>query len=839
MKAKFLALVFFLIIFYPAISVSQDFNLFNPSNEMYLFSAHDEGANAFRYNPAVLGLGHRLNITLNAFLENYRGKIYLNEGDFLFSAGSLGLAFRRFVPENHFRAEAVNQFSLGLGFGNKSISAGLFVEALMTSSEGQREEFAPQRETKYKLGLGFLFRPASFISAAFTFKTGESLSSSQVIANKYTLGLAVRPMKNDLVTIMSDFSITPYYGTGIFEYNSLKGGLEIKVRDGIYLSGSYSLINNPKQQNLFSLGLRFDLPNTSIKYSNPFSRVTSSGNYNESIPYRSMGNHVSFTFSSEKRKSIVPEKKKIIEITLSGSLQDYNTEDIFFGVLGKGKRSVHEVIADIDYAAADPSVKGMIMKLYPLSSGRFEINAAIEELTNSLERFKAKGKSITAYFVQDAGPGEYYIATFADNIILPPEAMFFYGLSINVMNYNQFLQKYGIELQTFYAGKYKLTFQGLLDSTTSEGREVINRVLDIIYEKMLHRVVTGRNLTIDDYLRDKLSQPLTGSEALRLGLVDKLGWYEDAKEISVSDSKTSNVVKSINRNSWDNEWSEPPQIAIIGVYGTITPGESEPPPPVSLPIPFVGGRSTGSETVVKQLEDAFSNPNVKIVILRVDSGGGSALASAEINSAIIRLKKKYNKKLIVSMGSAAASGGYYVSTSADKILSDDLTITGSIGVFTARPNFDSLLTEQKVKVENFKRGENSDIGSFYRKLDEKEIEIIQGIIDYYYDRFISAVSEGRDMTKEEAEQVSQGRVWLGTDAFNKKLVDEIGGLYEAVKYAKKTSKLSGRYKIVYYAVPGGNTINDIVTSSLVKYLQSNLIELLGFDENDDGLEIKY
>lgn len=154
------------------------------------------------------------------------------------------------------------------------------------------------------------------------------------------------------------------------------------------------------------------------------------------------------------------------------------------------------------------------------------------------------------------------------------------------------------------------------------------------------------------------------------------------------------------------------------------------------------------------------------------------------------------------MGGAAASGGYYVSTSADKIFSDELTVTGSIGVFTARPNLDSLLNEQKIKVENFKRGENSDIGTFYRKLDEKEVEIIQGIIDYYYDRFTSAVSEGRNMSKEEVEAVAQGRVWLGTDAFNKKLVDEIGGLYEAIKYAKKKTAISGRYQLVYLLIPG-------------------------------------
>jgi protease-4 len=300
------------------------------------------------------------------------------------------------------------------------------------------------------------------------------------------------------------------------------------------------------------------------------------------------------------------------------------------------------------------------------------------------------------------------------------------------------------------------------------------------------------------------------------------------------------MTRVFNRNEWDEEWGEPERIAIVGVYGSITPGESKPPSPVVLPIPYIGGgRSTGSETVVRQLEDAFSDPKVKAVILRVDSGGGSALASAEINAAVIRLKKKYKKPFYVSMGGAAASGGYYISTAADRIFSDELTITGSIGVYTARPNLDSLVSGQKIKVENFKRGENSDIGSFFKKLDEKEIEIIQGIIDFYYDRFISAVSEGRNMTKEEAEQVAQGRVWLGSDAFSKKLVDEIGGLYETILYAKKKSNISSRYKLVYYAVPGGNTINDIVTSSILKYLQVNMVNLLGFGEDKDGLEIKY
>ena len=837
MKTKLTFLVLCLSLYSSIQIYSQDFNLFNPSNELYLFSAYDEGANAFRYNPAVLGLGHRLNITFNAFLANYNKKVYFDEAELLINSGSFGLGFREYNDRHDGFNGGIEQFSLGFGFGNKSISAGLSFDALMTSDYGPLGEFTDSKSMKYRITGGLLFRPYEFISAAFTFKSNQSFRYNDAASNKYTIGLAIRPLKNDILTLMSDFSILPDYNT-LFKNNSLKAGIDVRVTKGTYLKANYTIQNVPAKRNYFSLGFKFDFPNTSITYNNTFSRIRND-QYRESYPVKSIGNQISLSYSLERRKSIIPEKKKVIEISLSGSLQDYNTEDIFFGLLGKGKRSIHEVISDIDYAAADPSVKGMILKIYPLSTGRFEVNAAIEELTNSMTRFKAKGKKITAFFPQDAGPGEYYIATYADNIIMPPEAIFFYGLSINVMNYNSFLEKYGIDLQTFHAGKYKLTFQGLLDSTSEEGKEVINRVLDIVYEKMLGRIITGRNLTLDDYLKDKLSQPLTGSEAMRLGLVDKLGWYEDAKNIAQNEAKTSNIVRSFNRSEWDNNWSEPPQVAIIGVYASITTGESEPPPPVSLPIPFVGGRSTGSESVVRQLEDAFSNPNIKAIVLRVDSGGGSALGSAEINAAIVRLKKKYKKPLIVSMGGAAASGGYYVSTSADKIFSDELTITGSIGVFTARPNLDSLMKQQKIKVENFKRGENSDIGSFYKQLDDKEIEIIQGIIDYYYDRFITAVSEGRNMTKEEADQVAQGRVWLGTDAFNKRLVDEIGGLYESIKYAKKKSGITGRYKLVYYAVPGGNKINEIISSSVISYFQSNLIDLLGFNSEDDGLEIKY
>ena len=838
-KNPFIIIFFFLIVFSTDLH-SQDFNLFNPSSEIYLFSAYDEGANAFRYNPAVLGLGHRLNAAVNLFLKNHVSSTEFDEFDFQANAGSFGLAYR--FAKLYSYTSMVNRpfeqdlhtFSLGLGFGNKTLSGGILAEWQTPEKLYNATDYFDISTSRFRTGIGFLYRPFKFLSTALTVKSKESLAGNSPTW-RYTYGVATRPLLKDILTLMLDFSHEYHSNRGFFQDYMLKLGVDFMPAKGFHLFGNFTRINTLSTNDYFNLGIRFDLPNFGVRYTNSFNKFTERDNSFTS--YKTAGQQISLSYNLEKRESIVKEKKRIFELTLSGKLQDYNTEDVFFGILGKGKRSVHEVIADIDYAAKDESVSGMLLKIYPLSGGLiFEPNAAIEELTNALVRFRKTGKKITAYLTDYSRTSDYYIASFADKIIMPEEGILFYGLTIQVINFRQFLEKYGIELQNFQAGKYKLTFQGLLDSSTTEGKEVIERTLDVVYAKMLERIQKGRNITLDDYMRMKLSQPLTGREAKRLGLIDENGWFSDAKDIAEKESNSKELFTSLNRSKWDNEWSEPDEIAIIGVYSSITTGESRGPGPVPIPF-FSSGRSTGSETVVRQLEDAFSNPRVKVVILRVDSGGGSALGSAEINAAIVRLKKKYKKPFLVSMGGAAASGGYYVSINADKIFCDELTITGSIGVYYSIPNLDSLLEQQKIKVETYKRGENSDITSFTKKLNEQEIEIIQGIIDFYYNRFIDAVSEGRKITKEEAERIAQGRVWLGTDAFNKNLVDEIGGLYETIKYAKKVGKLGNRYKLVYYAVPGGNSINEIVTASVVQYLQENLAKLLGFDNNT--IDVKY
>ncbi len=843
--------ILILIVLLISKSRSQDFNFYNPSNEIYLFSAYDEGANAFRLNPAVLGLKHKLNATLNLFIRNNNptGKLQLGEFDLLLNSGIIGASYRNGIINEYTGLNSqtvrnnINTFSLGAGFGNKTVSAGLLAEWLFNESNsvsGGIYGYNDYNLNMVRAGIGILFRPSEIFSGAFTFKTKETIDINNTLGEKYTVGIAVRPLFNNILTLMLDYGAIPNSSSGFFENYIVKAGFVVNTKTGFNINANYLRFNNSNVKNNFiNIGFAFDFPNTSIKYNNILNKF--SDRSSSLSTYKTTGSSVSLSFNFEKKISFVTEPGKVLEITLSGSLQDYTTEDVLFGMLGKGKHSIHEVISEIDEASTDASVKGILMKIYPLASSRIVgINAQIEELTNAMDRFKSHGKKITAYFPQDVFAPEYYIGSFANDIVMPDEAILFYGLSIDVINFKQFLQKYGIELQTFYAGKYKLTYQGLVDSTTPEGKEVINRVLDIVYDKMMHRISYGRNISIDEKIRKKLSEPISGLEAKQLGLVDKNGWLQDAKDVAEKNSGSDNFTHRYNRKFWDTGWSEPDAVAIVGVYANITTGESESPGLIQIPLPYLSqGRSTGSETVVRQLEEAFANPCVKAVILRVDSGGGSALASAEINAAIIRLKKKYKKLFIVSMGGAAASGGYYVSSSADKIFADELTVTGSIGVFTARPNIDSLIQTQKIKVETFKRGEHSDIGTIYRKLDPTEIQIIQNLIDFYYDKFIESVSNGRKLSREEAEEVAQGRVWLGTDAFNKKLIDEIGGLYEALKYAKKKGKVRDRMKIIYYEVPGGSQITDIVTTSVVQYFQKNLIDLLGFEDDYNGIEIKY
>jgi hypothetical protein len=313
----------------------------------------------------VLGLKHKINGKIIGFFQNTGSNIRFSNFDFSISSGVFGFGYSFAQPQYQTNnllvptTSAQNTFSVGLGFGSKTISGGLLLE-LVNASYSSTQISVTESKTNFRSGLGILFRPAKFISTSFVAKTSQSYTPDDEQSDRYSLSAAVRPFPTNRITLLSEFSFLPQNDFEISTYD-YKFGIEGKPFKGISLRAVYQRINHPDSHtDLFSLGMSFDFPHASISYNNP---IVSSKNSSGSNIYVSQGNEFSLSFNLEKKKSLVLDRKKILELTLSGSLQDFNTDDVFFGVFGKGKRSVHEVIADIDYAAADPSVKGLLLKI--------------------------------------------------------------------------------------------------------------------------------------------------------------------------------------------------------------------------------------------------------------------------------------------------------------------------------------------------------------------------------------------------------------------------------------------------------------------------------------------
>jgi protease-4 len=272
------------------------------------------------------------------------------------------------------------------------------------------------------------------------------------------------------------------------------------------------------------------------------------------------------------------------------------------------------------------------------------------------------------------------------------------------------------------------------------------------------------------------------------------------------DSARQRFVNVANLKNWDTNWQRQKGVAVIGVYGDIVSGEST--PPGGLPIPFLStGRSTGATTIAKQLDAAVRDRYTKAIVLRVDSPGGSAVASDEIARKIREAQKK--KPIIVSMGDLAASGGYYVSAYGEKIFASPLTMTGSIGVITAIPFFYDLARRADLYVRNFDRGKYSPLMDIFQPPAPELENWIQRALNFYYEPFLQKVAEGRKLDMSHVREVAQGRIWTGQGAKEQKLIDELGGLYDALEYARKKVGLPKNYAVQFYPVPSASALSGL------------------------------
>ena len=479
----------------------------------------------------------------------------------------------------------------------------------------------------------------------------------------------------------------------------------------------------------------------------------------------------------------------VLVLDLSASIEERATEIPFnFGPYKYENLGLDNILAAIESAASDPKIKGIYLKS-PTVGGAPATNKAIRDAL--MEFKKSSGKFIYAYSDLYTQNG-YYVASVADKVLLNPSGdLTLRGYAFQVMFYKNLLDKMDVDVQIFRHGQFKSAVEPyFLDKMSDANREQLSTLANSLWTVFLQDVSKSRKIPADELnnIADNLlcSSP---KEALNLKLVDKLAYADELEQMIKTklnlgtDDKpnyvsVNNYVKSIAKKNESGT-----KVAVFYAFGEIRDGKND--------------NDIYSETFIKEFRKVYKDKDVKAIVLRVNSPGGSALASENIWHEIENAKKA-GKKIVVSMGDYAASGGYYISCNADYIIAEPNTITGSIGVFGMVPSLQKFLKNKiGVTIDEVGTNQHSAPGGLYTPMDELESERMQASIEEIYGTFTKRVADGRHLSISYVDSIGQGRVWAGSDALRLGLVDAIGSLDDAIKKAAELAQLN-EYKVSRY-----------------------------------------
>lgn len=499
-----------------------------------------------------------------------------------------------------------------------------------------------------------------------------------------------------------------------------------------------------------------------------------------------MGIIASLVSFAEKETIKVPEKS-IIYINLDRPISERSPKDpfAFFDMASKEfikQLGLNDILRNIEKATKDDNIKGIYLDLSQIQTGI----ATVEEIRNALVEFKQSGKFIICYgegFSQIA----YYLATVADEIYIHPEGFIdFKGINADVMFLKETLEKLEIEAQIVRHGKYKSAVEPFMRKDLSEAnREQLTEVVNSIWGNFLGKISEARQISVErlNIIADKLDC-FDAEKALENRLVDRL-LYKDQllnelrSKLGIGEEdKISKVSlrKYLHAPDPEKKKYTKDKIAVIYAVGII-----------------MGGKGTdeviGSAKLSEAIRKARLDDNVKAIVMRVNSPGGDALASDVIWREVTLAREQ--KPFIVSMGDVAASGGYWISCAADKIIADPNTITGSIGVLALIPNMKNLFNNKLgFTFDNVKSNENAEFPTIVRPMTSYQWKVLERMIDKVYQEFLEKVAVGRNMTTGQVHQIAQGRIWTGIDAKEIGLVDDIGGIEDAINMAAEMAELT-------------------------------------------------
>ena len=480
-------------------------------------------------------------------------------------------------------------------------------------------------------------------------------------------------------------------------------------------------------------------------------------------------------------------ENSVLVLQVSGDLPDYAPDDPTAKIFGAGAaQSFSGFLTQLRKAKTDSRVSALLLNI---ELGGFGWGKA-DEIRDAIAEFKTSGKPVYAYMEYGANK-EYYIATAADKIFLPPTGdVGIIGLQAQAQFYKGSLDKLGVEFQSVHVGKYKGANDSFVRRDMSpEQREVVNAMLDDYYGRLVSTIAIARKKSVDEVKAIIDNAPYNALEAKSQNLIDGALYKDEVyavlkKHLGYNDTDdlrllTSETYKDVTPESLGLNNGE--KIAVIFASGLITSGKSS-------DGTFGGAQTIGSDTIVRAVKDAADDESVKAIVLRVDSGGGSALASDLMWHTLEYAKTK--KPVVTSMGDVAASGGYYIAANSHRIVAEPSTVTGSIGVILGRPVVKGFYDWVGIDNEYITRGKNAGLLRDSEPWNEEQLKKIQSQADFFYwDNFVPKVAKGRGKTVEEIHNVAQGRVWTGLRAKEIGLVDEFGGLNRAVEIAKELAKL--------------------------------------------------
>lgn len=526
--------------------------------------------------------------------------------------------------------------------------------------------------------------------------------------------------------------------------------------------------------------------------------------------------------SSNSQAVYTPKaENSVFKIAFEGDIRESAEENPFTNLLTgrESDLSLRDLLKSIRHAKEQESVKGIYLDMGVFSGG----TASLDAIRRALMDFKENGKFIVAY-ADSYTQGGYYLASVADKIYLNPQGILgLAGLSSQTMFYKGLLQKIGVEMMVFKVGTYKGAVEPFIaDKLSDANREQITSYQNSIWGNITKGIAKSRNITVEDVNRfaDEGAFFASPEKAVEYKLIDELKYRSEVEKYLIEQSgQTGDKLKTVGLSNMKNvkktDRKYRNKIAIVYAEGEIMQQ--------IISSPYSGNYPCISEKINDDLKKLADNEDVKAVVLRINSPGGSAYTSEQIWKQVYELKKK--KPVVVSMGSVAASGGYYIASGASKIIAEPNTLTGSIGIFGMFPNTAGLFNKLALTTDMVKTNRYADFGDLSRPMTDDEKALIQGYIERGYDTFLTRCAEGRGVSKADIDSIGQGRVWTGEQALKIGLVDELGGIERAVELAGELAE------IYNYNIMEVSTDHDFLKELLEKQIevvkQSVVKDMLG------------